>query len=104
MNSNNSAFNIQMTFRNTEGTEPIKSHISEKLTHNLQKFIHHDSEVHVVLTVEKNRHIAEISFNSEGTPFIAKEQSGDLYSSIDAAVHSITNQLRKHKEKLVSKR
>ena len=104
MTTTKAPVNIHITFRNTEGTEPIKSHVTEKVTHNLQKFLHHEAEVHVVLSVEKNRQIAEISFNSDGSHFIAKEETGDLYSSIDSVVHAITNQLRKHKEKAVSKR
>ncbi|MDZ4785228.1 MAG: ribosome-associated translation inhibitor RaiA [bacterium] len=92
-----------MTFRNTEGTESIKNFVTEKVTHTLQKFVHHDTDVHVVLTVEKNCQIAEISFNTDGNYFVSKEETKDLYTSIDSAINTLSGQLRKHKEKLTNK-
>jgi putative sigma-54 modulation protein len=50
------------------------------------------------LSVEKNRQITEIVFNEGGTSFRSKEQSNDIYSSIDLAMDKIEKQLRKHKE------
>ncbi len=93
---------VSITFRNTESTDPLKTYTTEKITNCLQKFVHHDTEAHVVLSVERNRHIAEVSFHADGSHFIAKEETNDLYASIDAAVHSLNGQLRKNKEKLVS--
>lgn len=99
-NPKNVAVNI--TFRNTEGTDPLKNYAVEKVTHCIQKFVHKDTEAHVVLSVEKNRHIAELSCHADGSDFIAKEETKDLYASIDAAVHALSVQLRKHKDKLTS--
>ena|SRR3990167_7912189 len=93
---------VNITFRNTDGTNPLKNYASEKLTSCLQKFVHHDTEVHLVLSVEKNRQSAEISFHADGNDFAAKEETGDLYASIDALVRTVTGQLRKNKEKLTS--
>jgi len=92
-----------ITFRNTDGTEPLKNYATEKIGNCIQKFTHHDTEAHVVLTVEKNRQIAEISCLSNGKNMVAKEETPDLYTSIDAAVHALSGQLRKHKEKITSK-
>lgn len=93
---------VNITFRNTESTEAIKNYASEKLTHCLKKYVHHNTEAHLVLKIEKNRQIAEITFHTDGADFIAKEETSDLYSSIDSLVHSVTHQLRKHKEKITS--
>lgn len=93
---------FHITFRNTDGTEALKSHAETKITTCLNKFVHKETSVHVVLSVEKNRHIAEISFNTLGNDFITKEETTDLYASIDAACHSLAGQLRKHKDKITS--
>lgn len=92
--------NLNITFRNLDGTDAVKSYATEKITHCLQKFVHHDTEAHMVLKVEKLRHIAEVSFRTDGADFNGKEESDNLYASIDALVDSLTQQLRKHKEKL----
>ncbi len=94
--------NVNITFRNTEGTDAIKTYVTEKISHCLKKFIHQDTEAHVILKVEKNRQIAEVTLRTDGHDFNATEESDDLYASVDTLVDSITHQLRKHKEKLTS--
>lgn len=99
-NNQEKSINVNITFKNTEATDALKTYASDKMSHCIQKFVHRNTDAHVVLKVEKNRHIAEVSFHTDGRDFAAKEESADLYASIDALVDSITHQLRKHKERL----
>lgn len=92
--------NINITFKNTDSTDAIKSYTTEKVANCLKKFVHQNTEAHVVLKVERNRHIAEVSLHSDGHDFACKESSEDLYASIDALVAALAHQLRKHKERL----
>ncbi len=92
-----------ISFRNTEATEALKKYASEKMTNVLKKLVHQDTDITVVLSVEKTRHIAEASFRADGGNFKASEESSDLYASIDALADTITSQLRKHKEKIQKK-
>jgi putative sigma-54 modulation protein len=91
---------VNITFRNTGSTEPLKEYATEKLTNCIKKFAHQDTEAHLVLSVEKNRQIAEVSFHMDGADFAGKEESSDLYVSIDSLTSSLGKQLRKHKERL----
>lgn len=91
---------INVTFRNIEATDPIKTYAEEKLSNTLKKFIHHDTEAHVVLSVEKNRQIAEVSMHTGKVDVHAKEETDDMYASIDALSNTVSGQLRKHKERL----
>lgn len=94
--------NVTLAFLHTEPTEALKTYATDKVTHCLQKFVHRDTEAHVVLKVEKNRQIAEVSLNADGGHFSVKEESEDLYASIDKMVDSLAGQLRRHKERLTS--
>jgi putative sigma-54 modulation protein len=94
---------VSITFRNTDSTESLKSYATEKITKCLEKFVHHPTEVHTVLRIEKTRHIAEASFHADGHDFKASEETEDLYASIDKLVNAIAQQVRKHKEKLTNK-
>ena len=94
--------NVHVTFKNTDATEALRTYATDKMSHCLKKFVHSDTEAHVVLKVEKLRQIAEISFHTDGKDFAGKEESPDLYASIDALSDSLTQQLRKHKEKVTS--
>jgi putative sigma-54 modulation protein len=94
--------NVVVTFKNTEATDALRSYATDKLSHSLKKFVHSDTEAHVILRIEKLRQIAEVSFHADGKDFAGKEESQDLYASIDALSDSIAHQLRKHKEKVTS--
>ena len=102
MTTTSKIIKINATFRNTEATEALKTYAEEKLGNVLKKFVRHDTEAHVELQVEKKRQIVEINFNLEGTNFKNTEESDDMYKTIDQLVDSLTNQLRKHKEKKTS--
>jgi putative sigma-54 modulation protein len=93
---------VSLSFRNTEPTEALVGYAEEKVRNCVQKFAHHDTEVRVVLSVEKNRQIAEAQFHCDGADFSGKQESQDLYSSIDGLVDTLTNQLRRHKDRLKS--
>ncbi len=103
MPANDKIININITFRNTEPTEALTKYANDKISRCLGKFAHSDTEAHVVLRVEKNRQIAEISFRADGADFSASEESADLYSAIDLLVDSLAQQLRKHKERMTEK-
>ena len=51
---------VAVTFRHMETDEGVKAYVEEKVQ-KLQKYINNVMEVHVVLSVEKFRHIAEIT-------------------------------------------
>ena len=91
---------VNITFRNTEGTDAIRTYATDKLTTAIQKFVHRDTEAHAVLKVEKTRHCAEVSLHSAGADFACHSESDDMYSSIDQLVDTLSGQLRRHKEKL----
>jgi len=100
MSGNSKIVNVNITFRNTEATDALRTYASEKVTHCLQKFIHHDTEAHLVLRVEKNRQIAEIAVHVDGSAINAKGEGDKLYTAIDNLVDTLQQQLRKNKEKL----
>ena len=102
MTKQNKIVTVKVTFKNTDATDALKNYAQDKVSHCIQKFVHQDTEVHVVLNVNKRRQAAEVSLNTDGASFIAKEDTEDMYKSIDAIVDSLTSQLRKHKEKITS--
>lgn len=100
MSDSSKIVNVSIAFLNIDSTEAIKQYATDKVRHCVQKFAHQDTEAHVVLKVEKTRQIAEISMHLSGHDFIVKEESESLYASIDKLTDSLSQQLRKHKEKV----
>ena len=93
---------VNTAFRNFEPTDALREAAESKIISCLKKFVHHDTEAHLVLKVEKARQIAELTFHADGADFQAKEESADMYSSIDMLVHNMSRQLKKHKEKITA--
>lgn len=102
MSNNSKLVHVSIAFKNTEATDALKDYVTDKISGCLKKYIHHETEAHVVLRVEKKRQIADISFHCNGADFKNSEESDDMYKSVNTLVDSVSKQLRRHKEKLTS--
>jgi len=82
----------------------LKLYVEDKLA-RVKKYLEEPIEAHVVLRVEKFRHIAEVSIDASGFRLNGAEETDDMYSSIDLLVDSIETQAaRKGKEKVSRRR
>jgi putative sigma-54 modulation protein len=84
-----------------EATEALREH-AEKRVRRIAKYVHRPVDAHVILSVVKRRHIAEVVLNADRATMTAKEETGDLYSAIDLAGDKLEQRARKHTEKLKS--
>jgi putative sigma-54 modulation protein len=82
-----------------EQSDALKSYVDEKLD-RVKKYIDEPIVAQTYLTVEKIRHIAEITLGAKGVTIKASEATNDMYASIDAVVDKIERQLRRYKERL----
>lgn len=90
---------ISTTFRHMEHSDALKSYAEEKLE-RIKKYVDEPIVAQVYLTVEKIRHIVEISISAKGVTTKASEATNDMYAAIDAVVDKIERQLRRYKERL----
>lgn len=90
---------ISTTFRHMEPSEALKSYAEEKLE-RIRKYIDEPVVAQVYLTVEKIRHIVEITISAKGVSTKASEATNDMYAAIDAVIDKIERQLRRYKERL----
>jgi putative sigma-54 modulation protein len=70
----------------------------------VHKLMRRPIEAHVVLSVNKRRHVAEITLSGEHLHVNAAEETGDLYSAIDLAMDKIERQIQKHVTKRKSRK
>ena len=90
---------ISVTFRHIPSSEALKQHAIEKLEH-LRKYVDETAFAHVVLSAEKQIQHADIQINSHGLIMRGKENSSDLYNSIERAVEKIEKQFRRYRDRL----
>jgi len=90
---------ITVTFRHMEPTESLKTYAEEKVS-KINKILDSPSEAHIVLGVEKFRHMADVTFSVNGTRIKAVEETGDMYSAIDKVMDKIEKQVKRHRSKI----
>lgn len=88
-----------VTFKKMDSSDSLKSYVQKKLD-RFDKMLDSPAEAHVVLTVEKIRHIAEITLTCDRLNIHAREKSESMYASIDALMDKVKAQIKKHKEKI----
>ena len=90
---------MNITFRHLEPIDSLKTYAREKID-RVNKYLDKATEAHVVRSVEKHLHHADISVRSGSFIMRGRERSEDMYASIDLAVEKIEKQLKRYKEKL----
>ncbi|MBS3907566.1 MAG: ribosome-associated translation inhibitor RaiA [Syntrophaceae bacterium] len=94
---------ISVTFRHMEADEGVKKYVKEKVE-RLKKFMENPREAHVVLSVEKFRHSAELTIVRDGLTVNSEGRDRDLYAAIDQMVDKMDRQIRERREKVKRKR
>jgi len=89
---------ILVTFRHVDPTAPLRSYAEEKLE-RVKKYLRRPVEAHVILSVSKERHVAEITLKADHHTLFAEETTQDLYSAIDLAVDKLEHQAQKLHER-----
>jgi putative sigma-54 modulation protein len=82
-----------------EPAESLRSYAEEKLS-KIRKYLDSPLEAHIVLGVEKFRHLADITLSINGTRIKAVEETDDMYSAIDQVMDKIEKQVKRHRSKI----
>lgn len=90
---------LNLTGHHVDLTTPMRDYVNSKME-RLERHFDHVTDIHVVLSVEKQRHKAEATMNVSGGTLFADSVQGDMYAAIDALVDKLDRQVKKHKEKL----
>ncbi len=93
---------LTVTGRHLKITDGIREHLDKAIARHVTPFVEGPGDIHVCLSVEKERHDAEITVKSKGFSAHAQHETHDLYSAIDGVVQKIEKQLKKHKERLIT--
>ncbi len=89
--------------KNIDVTEGLKTAVYEKIG-KLERYFTPETEIHVTLSVEKERQKIEVTIPMKGNIIRAEQVSTDMYVSIDLVEEVIERQLRKYKNKLIQQK
>lgn len=88
--------------KNIDVTPGLKTAVEDKIG-KLEKYFTPETEVHVTLSVEKDRQKIEVTIPMKGNIIRSEQVSNDMYVSIDLVEEIIERQLKKYKSKITDK-
>ncbi len=91
---------VHITFRNLETSEALKLYVQEKIDHVVHKFVDGATEAHVVLSLERYLHHADIQIHAGRFYLRGHEKSEDMYKSVDLGMDKIEKQIRRWKDRI----
>ncbi len=89
--------------KNIDVTEGLRMAVEDKIG-KLEKYFTPETEVHVTLSVEKERQKIEVTIPVKGNIIRSEQVSNDMYVSIDLVEEIIERQLKKYKNKLTNQK
>lgn len=94
---------LTVTGRHLKVTDGIQEHLEMQVERHIKPWVDDSSgDIHFALSVEKQRHFAEVTIKTKGFSVHSENVTGDLYNAIDGVVLKAEKQLRKHKERAKS--
>jgi putative sigma-54 modulation protein len=92
---------IHITARHIELTPALTDYVEKRLE-RISRHFNSAVRSHVVLDVQKNRHMAEVVCHAAGLPdFRAEGQAADLYAAIDLVAEKFHKHMARQKDKRV---
>lgn len=90
---------ITVRGKNIEVTPALKDYVAKRVG-KVTKYFDVLGEITVVLTVEKGRHIVEVTVPVNGMLLRGEEATTDMYTSIDLVIEKLEKQIEKYRTRL----
>ena len=94
---------IDLSGHHIDITDSLRDYVNEKIG-RLEKHFDRVTDVHVVLSVEKQVQKAEATIHVKGNKIFAHADEEDMYVAIDALADKLDRQIIRHKEKIQNHR
>lgn len=86
--------------KNIDVTPGLRQAVEDKIG-KLERYFTSDTQIHVTLSVEKDRQKIEVTIPVKGSIIRSEQVSNDMYVSIDLVEEIIERQLKKYKNKII---
>ena len=93
---------VHFTGRHVDVSEAIRASAKERLD-KMATYLDNVIDVHVIITVEKHRHTAEVTLKTRRDTFVASAETEDMYLSLAQACDKLETQAHKSSGKKIAK-
>jgi len=94
---------IHTTARHCTLEPEDRAHAEQRLL-KLEKFARDIHEAHLTVSVEKHRHVAEITLRLNHHEIVSREEAADHRAAVDLASDHLEEQLRRLKERRIDRK
>jgi len=94
---------IELTGNHVDITPALRDYVESKFG-RIERHFDHLIGIHVILSIEKQRHKAEATVHARRVRIFADAVEEDMYAAIDAMMDKVDRQVKKHKEKITAHR
>jgi putative sigma-54 modulation protein len=95
---------FEYTGRHVEVSPGIRKHVEDHFKKLDHIFNGTEPAVHVIITVEKNRHIGEVVAYWRDHTLTAKDVNADMYLALTRAIEKVEKQALKLKKKIIDRK
>ena len=95
---------LEYTGRHVEVSPAIRLHVEEHFKKLAHIFNDSTASTHVIIDVEKNRHIGELIVHWRDHTLTAKDINADMYMALTRAIAKIEKQALKLKQKIIERK
>ena len=90
---------VSIAGKGMEVSDYLKDLVIKKVS-KLQKYFDEDTEAHITMSIQKSRHIVEVTIPFDGIVLRGEEATGDMYASVDGVIKKLEKQIHKHRTAL----
>ena len=95
---------FEYTGRHVDVTPALRRHVEEHFSKLEHIFNDTTARAHVIIEVEKNRHMGEVILHWRGETLTARDVNADMYQALTRAITKIEKQAVKLKKKLIDRK
>ncbi|HLL13770.1 MAG TPA: ribosome-associated translation inhibitor RaiA [Pyrinomonadaceae bacterium] len=95
---------FEYTGRHVEVTQAIRRHVEEHFGKLDQIFDDSTATAHIIIEVEKNRHVGEVLLHWREHTLTARDVNADMYQALSRAISKIEKQAVKLKKKIIDRK
>lgn len=93
---------ITVRGKNVEVTDALHDYVAKRVS-KLEKYFGSIEKAIITLSIEKDRHVVEVTIPLNGIILRGEEETEDMYASIDLVIAKLEKQIAKHKTRLSRK-
>lgn len=90
---------ITISGKGMEVSDYLKDLVTKKVS-KLKRYFSEETEAQITMSIQKSRHIVEVTIPFDGIVLRGEESTGDMYASVDGVIKKLEKQIHKHRTAL----